>query len=72
MYHMHYFGELTKLRVFGYRFMFLVLLDRMGRAWDDCIANTMILHLFDSDVLLDDYGYTTIFLWIDKDVWLMF
>ena len=50
MYGVRYFGELTKLRAYGFYFMFEVLSDRKGRARDDRIAHTMIFHLFDSDV----------------------
>ena len=50
VYGMGYFGELTKLRAYGFQFMFQVLPDRRQRARDDRIAHTMISALFDFDV----------------------
>ena len=39
------FGELTKLCVYGFPFMFQVLLVPRGRTWVDCIAHTIWIPL---------------------------
>ena len=51
IYGMSYFVGLTKLRAYGFQFMFQVLPDQKGKSSDRIThTHTMISTLFDSDV----------------------
>lgn len=45
MYGMWYFEKLSKHCVYGFQFMFQVLLVRRGRARDDCREHTTLLRV---------------------------